>query len=57
MITKTRPSEAVTSVVKEESRLNWERIAKGAVQLAFAITTMIAAHSLYIFVWRTMTGH
>lgn len=57
MITKTRPSETVTPVVKEEARLDWERIAKGAVQLAFIIATMIAAHSLYLFVWRTMTGH
>ena len=57
MITKTRPSETIKTEVKEESRLDWERISKATIQIAFAISTMFAAHSLYIFVWRMMTGH
>ena len=57
MITKTRPLETVETKVKEEPRLDWERIAKATIQLAFVIVSMFAAHSLYIHVWRMMTGH
>jgi ABC-type uncharacterized transport system permease subunit len=57
MITKTRSSETVTTEVKEEARLDWEQIAKATIQLGFVIATMFVAHSLYIFVWRMMTGH
>ena len=57
MITKTRPSETVMTKVKEESRLDWEQIAKATIQLGFVIATMVVAHSLYISVWRMMTGH
>jgi hypothetical protein len=57
MITKTRPSETVKIEVKEESRLDWEQIAKATIQVGSAIATMFVAHSLYIHVWRMMTGH
>lgn len=57
MITKTRSLETVKTEVKEEPSLDWERIAKATIQLGFVIATMFAAHSLYIHVWRMMTGH
>jgi hypothetical protein len=57
MITKTRPSKTIKTEVKEEARLDWEQIAKATIQLGFVIATMFVAHSLYISVWRMMTGH
>jgi hypothetical protein len=57
MITKTRPSEIVKTETKEEARLDWEQIAKATIQLVSVIATMFVAHSLYIYVWRMMTGH
>lgn len=57
MITKTRPLETIKTEVKEETRLVRERIVKAAIQLGLVIATLFVAHSLYIYVWRMMTGH
>ena len=57
MITKTRPSEIIKTEVKEETRFDWKPIITAGVQLAFILLSMFTAHTIYISVWRMMTGH
>lgn len=57
MITKTRPLETVKPQVKEERRLDWVKIGQASLQVLFAVAALYTAHSIYIGVWRMMTGH
>jgi hypothetical protein len=54
MITKTRLSEVE---VKEERGLKKVSVYQIVVQTVFTISALYAAHSLYIHIWRMMTGH
>jgi hypothetical protein len=54
MITKTRPSEIE---VKEERGLKKVSVHQVIIQTISTISALYAAHSIYIHIWRMMTGH
>jgi hypothetical protein len=54
MITKTRPSKVE---IKEERGLKKVSVHQVIIQTIFTISTLYAAHSIYIHIWRMMTGH
>jgi hypothetical protein len=54
MITKTRPSEVE---VKEERSFKKVSVHQVIIQTVFTVSALYAAHSLYIHIWRMMTGH
>jgi len=54
MITKTRPSEVE---VKEERSPKKVSVYQIVIQTVFTISALYVAHSLYIHIWRMMTGH
>jgi hypothetical protein len=54
MITKTRPSKVE---VKEERSLKKVSVHQVIIQTIFTISALYASHSLYIYIWRMMTGH
>jgi hypothetical protein len=54
MITKTRPSKVE---IKEERGLKRVDIKQVVIQTLFTLSTLYAAYSLYIYVWRMITGH
>lgn len=57
MITKTRPSKTIKSIVKEERRLVWVKFGQIVFQTIFILSVLYVAHTLYIYVWRIATGH